>query len=230
MATLAPTPAQLRRLEREAGVEFAHGRLVEKRMSIGSCLVVQTVAGMLGNEAAKTGPAHVFGASLGYHCFPDDPNKYRKPDASVVTRARLAAIDYGEAFVPIPPDLAVEVISPNDSATDVSDKVDEYLSAGFPLVWVVEPQTKTVTIRRADGTVTLLFANDETPGKRLCLNSAPKLQIFFPSRRQVSDKSARLRGVCSVEHVFNLVVRGIRDLHSIHVRKRRQLVRRRFAF
>ena len=47
------------------------------------------------------------------------------------------------------PDLAVEVISPNDLATEIDQKVAEYLGAGVPLVWVVHPEARAVRVHRA---------------------------------------------------------------------------------
>ena len=47
----------------------------------------------------------------------------------------------------IAPDLAVEVVSPNDLAYQ-DEKVAEYLGAGVPIVWVVNPNTRSVRIHR----------------------------------------------------------------------------------
>jgi len=49
------------------------------------------------------------------------------------------------------PTLAVEVLTPSDSHKKVMDKVQEYLAAGVPLVWVVDPRFATVTVYRPDG-------------------------------------------------------------------------------
>jgi Uma2 family endonuclease len=112
-------------------------------------------------EAGRTLEARVFPASMGFRCYPDDPSKFRKPDVSVVRADRLAKVDSQEGFVPIPADLAVEVVSPNDLATDVAEKVQEYLANGFGLVWVVYPDSRTVVVYRPDGSANLLRAGDE---------------------------------------------------------------------
>ncbi len=44
------------------------------------------------------------------------------------------------------PTQAVEILSPNDTVEQVEEKVDEYLSAGVPLVWVVSPYRRTVVV------------------------------------------------------------------------------------
>lgn len=50
--------------------------------------------------------------------------------------------------MPIPADLAVEVLSPNDRVRDIEDKLKDYLSAGFALVWIVNPYGRYVQIYR----------------------------------------------------------------------------------
>ena len=70
-----------------ASCELVNGRLVERNSSIGSSLVTMRFLQLLGTEAYRTGEADVFSADLGYQCFTDDPNRIRKPDASVVARS-----------------------------------------------------------------------------------------------------------------------------------------------
>jgi Uma2 family endonuclease len=43
------------------------------------------------------------------------------------------------------PQLVVEVLSPNDTLDEINEKIDTYLTAGVPLVWIVEPRRRTVT-------------------------------------------------------------------------------------
>jgi Uma2 family endonuclease len=117
---------------------------------------------------------------MGFQCFRDDPDKYRKPDVSVVKAERLAGVDRRDGFMPIPADLVVEVLSPNDLAEDVAEKIDEYLGNGFPLIWVVQPRTRTTTIYRADGSVTLLHEGDEITADNVLPNFRCKVSEFFP--------------------------------------------------
>jgi Uma2 family endonuclease len=91
----------------------------------------------------------------------------RKPDVSLVLRDRLTAEQLEEGFLTIAPDLAIEVVSPNDSAYEVEEKVQEYLSAGVRLVWVVYPPTRTVHIHRADRSTAVLSSGDELNGEDL---------------------------------------------------------------
>jgi Uma2 family endonuclease len=56
--------------------------------------------------------------------------------------------DMPEGFWPGAPDVAVEIVSPGDRRADVQRKVDEYLTGGCPLVWVVNPRERSITVHR----------------------------------------------------------------------------------
>jgi len=47
-----------------------------------------------------------------------------------------------------PPTLAVEILSPSDTHEEITDKVEEYLAVGVPLVWVIDPKFRTVEVHR----------------------------------------------------------------------------------
>lgn len=181
-ASAPPTADQLRRLESEGGLEYVGGQLLEKPVSIDSSRVEATILILLGNAARQTGSADVFSNSMGYQCYAGEPNKYRKPDVSVVRTERIAKLDPDTGFMPIPADLAVQVLSPNDLAYDVAEKTEEYLSNGFPLVWLVHPNTRVVTVYRADGSVTVLHENDEITGEAALPEFRCKVADFFPKR------------------------------------------------
>lgn len=64
-----------------------------------------------------------------------------------------------------PPLLAVEIRSPSDRDDDVETKVDEYLAAGVPLVWVISPRRRTVTVIRPDAEPKLFSQSEEMTGE-----------------------------------------------------------------
>lgn len=84
------------------------------------------------------------------------------PDVGFIAKARVPA-ESVKQYVPLAPDLAVEVVSPNDSASDVHIKVNKYLQYGTPVVWVVYPVTRTVVVHTATGAQTL-GADDQLDG------------------------------------------------------------------
>ena len=57
-------------------------------------------------------------------------------------------------------DLVAEVLSPNDLARKVDAKVQEWLSVGAKVVWVLQPETKTIRIHRADRKNEILDEHD----------------------------------------------------------------------
>ena len=62
----------------------------------------------------------------------------RRPDVSIFLKERLQGIDWNKIPVPFPPDIAVEILSPSESAIDVHRKVREYLAAGTQEVWILD--------------------------------------------------------------------------------------------
>lgn len=93
-----------------------------------------------------------------------DPDTVRAPDVAFVIKERVVS-GTREGFVPVAPDLAVEVVSPSDTAAEVNTKVEEYLTAGTRLVWVVYPDSRSVMAYRSVREVELLRQGDELDGR-----------------------------------------------------------------
>jgi Uma2 family endonuclease len=74
------------------------------------------------------------------------PDTVRAPDLAFIHQARIPATGLPRGFWKGPPDLAVEVLSPEDTLSQVRAKVDEYLHYGVPLVLTVDPEARTVTV------------------------------------------------------------------------------------
>ena len=85
------------------------------------------------------------------------------PDIAFVSTDRLPA-DRSKAS-PVPPDLAVEVVSPTDVLSRIVRKAFAYLEAGTRLVWILEPVSKTVTVYRSEADITLLTRHDTLTGE-----------------------------------------------------------------
>ena len=75
-----------------------------------------------------------FPADNGYQCFPHAPGLVRKPDVSFVRYGRLPGGELPDGWIKIRPDLAVEVVSPNDTVEKLNEKLEDYEIAGIPLV------------------------------------------------------------------------------------------------
>ena len=95
-----------------------------------------------------------------------NPDLVRAPDVAFVRSDRLPPNPIAfEGYLPVAPDLAVEVVSPSDRAGAVHEKVMDYLEAGTRLVWVVHPRRRTVTVYHPDGSARVLHEGDELDGE-----------------------------------------------------------------
>ncbi|MCC6388025.1 MAG: Uma2 family endonuclease [Dehalococcoidia bacterium] len=89
-----------------------------------------------------------------------NPDIVFAPDLHFVRSERLIGGKMPAAFFDGVPDLAVEVVSPDDTDRAVNAKVLAYLAAGTPLVWVVRPEAATVTVHRPNGDAHTYGAGD----------------------------------------------------------------------
>ena len=76
-------------------------------------------------------------------------------------------------------DLAVEVLSPTDRLPEVRDKVEEWLSAGTRLVWLVDPAAHTVTVYRTLDDLQLLSEHDVLDGGQVVPGFACRVRELF---------------------------------------------------
>jgi Uma2 family endonuclease len=105
----------------------------------------------------------VYAAETGFQ-LREDPDTVRAADAAFVAKSRIPPEGEPEGYWAIAPDLVVEVISPSDSAAAVQSKVADWLEAGCRLVWVVYPDTQTVTEYRSPTQVRMLNADQTLEG------------------------------------------------------------------
>lgn len=176
---LTLTDDELDRLLDETRGEFVHGQVVEKPMGMHSNEIVTQILGLLWGFARDNGLGTVWASDTGFRCFPSDPKQVRKPDVSFVAAGRLPAGVRRMAYCPVAPDLAVEVVSPNDKYEELEEKVADYRSAGVKLVWVVNPSTKTVLVRRLDKTCAELDADGTLDGEGVVPGFACKVAELF---------------------------------------------------
>jgi Uma2 family endonuclease len=183
------TPEDLLAMPDRKNYELVDGNLVELNVSTLSSWVASELNALLRNHCRDHAPAWIFGADCGCQCFPGHPRKVRKPDISLVRRERLAAEQLDEGFLTIPPDLVVEVVSPNDLAYEVMAKVKEYLGAGVRLVWVVYPPTRFVQIHRGDGSAAIVHDGDELDGEDVVPGFRCPVDALFPPSTPVAPSA-----------------------------------------
>ncbi|MBM4031130.1 MAG: Uma2 family endonuclease [Planctomycetes bacterium] len=143
---------------------------------------------LVSGELTKTGPAGlehgIVGGSLhGRLCYyvlenklgvvpssdtgfrlASDPDTVLAPDVAFISAERYRAVENKEGFFEGAPDLAVEVVSPSDTRSEVADKVSAWLDAGARMVWVVHPARRTVTVYRSAADIETLTERDELDG------------------------------------------------------------------
>ena len=124
--------------------------------------IVMALGALLRSYAMKKGLGLV-GTEIGFR-LGQNPDTVRAPDVAFVARHRLPADGVPKKFAHFPPDLAVEVLSPEDTASEMLRKIEEYLTAGGALAWVVDPATRTVTVYRSLSDIQILSADQELDG------------------------------------------------------------------
>jgi Uma2 family endonuclease len=159
--------------------ELVNGIPVEKQMGAESGEITMALSAFLVAFVRQHKLGHAYDSQTGYQCFADNPNLVRKPDISFVARGRLPGDKSPKGHIKIAPDLAVEVVSPNDLYEEVEAKVNEFLAAGVKLVWVVSPGSKTVLVRRPDDTCSLLREAGELSGEGVVPGFTCKVAELF---------------------------------------------------
>jgi Uma2 family endonuclease len=175
------TPEDLLEMPDAVEYELVDGRLVERNMSALSSRVGVKLSRRLDAYAEDANLGDVFGADCSYQCFPDDPDKVRKPDVSFIQRGRLPTGQLIRGHVRVAPDLTVEVVSPNDRYTSLDDQVEDYREAGVRLIWIVNPGTRTVVVHRADGTISRLTESDDLSGEDVLPGFRCRVSDLFPA-------------------------------------------------
>jgi Uma2 family endonuclease len=92
-----------------------------------------------------------------------DPDTVRAPDVAFIVRERLDQI--GDGYAELAPDLVAEILSRSDRPGAVLEKIGQWLTAGTRLIWVVDPARRNARVYRADGTVSVLGADEDLDGE-----------------------------------------------------------------
>jgi Uma2 family endonuclease len=170
--------------------ELIDGQLKERNVSVLSSHVALKIGSLFLIHCEREKLGWVLGTDLGYQCFPWRPRRVRRADVSFIRADRMTPEQLSAGLATIPPDLAVEVISPNDGAEELVAKVEEYLRAGVQLIWVVSPETRTVQVIRSNRSMTWLRAEDELTGEDVLPGFRCRVESLFPIPRASDALSA----------------------------------------
>jgi Uma2 family endonuclease len=182
-ATLS-TPDDVLTAPSPDGFEVVDGQLVEKRMGIVSSYVGGRLFHLLSRHLDAHPGGWVLPGDAGYRCFPGRPRLVRKPDVSFVRAGRFPGERLPRGDCTFAPDLAVEVVSPNDLFDEVDHKIVEYLGAGVRLVWVIGPEARTVHVYHAGGAALLVGDGQELDGGDVLPGFRCTLADLFPPRSE----------------------------------------------
>jgi Uma2 family endonuclease len=144
----------------------------------------QVLGSRLARHLSNFGIAHDLGEAYVEVMFklPLKKDRNRRPDVAFVAYAKWPK------HQPMPdtnawnvlPDLCVEVVSPNDTGDEIETKVDEYLRAGVPLLWVVYPRQEVVYVYESASQVRRLTRADTLDGGKAVPGFALPLSELFP--------------------------------------------------
>src|ERR1700694_1594598 len=139
--TLVSVEEYLRTSFPDADREYVDGRIVERNVGEVDHSELQTaIAHYLRNHYKKRVWA---GVEVRVQV---KKTRFRIPDVTVMPGAKPA-----ERIIQTPPIIAVEVLSPDDRAGDLEEKINDYLAFGVPYVWVINPETRRAYVHTADG-------------------------------------------------------------------------------
>ncbi len=156
------TDKELAKLADDGVSEFVNGRVVEKDMNADATWTATRIGHYLTAHVIQTAAGDVF-AEQTFRCVPNQSRGFRRPDVAFTAAGRVPTPAPGGPL-PFAPDLAVEVVSPNDNVEELESKLAEYRAAGIPLVWVVIPAVRIVRVFPLNGPDHALRAGDTLTG------------------------------------------------------------------
>lgn len=158
--------------------ELERGEVVEmSRPGELHCLVCGNVTRILGNYTFQSRKGYVLSNDVGI-VWERNPDTVRGPDVVLYDHSRRYQ-DLNPKFCEDIPTLVVEVRSPNDRMSKINRRISQFLTWGVPLVWLVDPEDKTVTIYWHDRPHAVLEADQELTGDGILPDFHCRVAEFF---------------------------------------------------
>ena len=126
--------------------------------------VAMQIGWRLAEYVERNGLGTAFAAETGF-LLTRSPDTVRAPDAAFIAAERISPGGIAASFVDIVPDLVVEVASPGDSTPELLSKTEEWLRYGVRMVWVANPNTRTIAVYQSPVDVRILNVGDEIEGE-----------------------------------------------------------------
>jgi len=122
------------------------------------------IFGLLFVHVRANDSGKVYAAETGF-IFSRNPDTVLGPDVMFFSKRRLPEGGSPKGYFAVPPDLAVEVVSPSDRFSKVMKKAQSYIAAGVRLVWVVDPETRQAHVFRPGKPVAIVEAHESLSGE-----------------------------------------------------------------
>ncbi|MEO6866239.1 MAG: Uma2 family endonuclease [Gemmatimonadaceae bacterium] len=126
--------------------------------------LVMKIGMVLGAYVDHNNLGMTFGEQTGF-ILSRNPDTVRAPDAAFVREERIPLERDLTQYFPGAPDLAVEVLSPSNRASAMKRKLAQYFAAGTQLVWVVDPETRVITVHASGRDAAILHETDTLDGQ-----------------------------------------------------------------
>jgi Uma2 family endonuclease len=168
--------------------ELVDGTLVEKAMGFDESRLAMELAFFLGVYLRQYDLGTLAGEAGTLRLM---PGLVRIPDISFIVWERMPSADVPSKPIPdLSPDLAVEILSENNTPREMARKLKEYFDAGARLVWYIDPRARTVTVYTAPDEFTVLDESATLDGGDLLTGfTLPLLELFSrASRRRASEQ------------------------------------------
>jgi len=181
-AVIAKSPAtieDLRRVPKDGRTyELVDGAIVVTPAGMRHSGVCARITSVLATFVLPRGIGEVYTEGVGIQL---PSGNVRSPDVSFVRTEKLpggqSPVDYGRLI----PDLVVEVLSPADTAREIANKLAEYLGCGVPLVWVVDPERRTVMVHRPNHDPVECGGNSVLTADPVLSGFSCRIVEFFPT-------------------------------------------------
>ncbi|MCS7191923.1 MAG: Uma2 family endonuclease [Armatimonadetes bacterium] len=147
---------------------FQHGRLTNR------------IGRILGNFVEEHGLGEVVSGDPGF-VLERRPDTLRSPDVAFVSKERIPSESTIDDWFEGAPDLAVEIVSKSQTAHDAGLKALDYLKAGTKMVWVIDPQSRTVAVYTPPNKIQILRENETLEGGEVLPGFQCKVSNLFGS-------------------------------------------------
>lgn len=186
------TAEQLARMPNLGPCELVDGRIVPLSPA-GSRH--NTIVGRINRLLSRHVDKHDLGlvtSGEGGYLVRRDPDRVRAPDLAFVSHETIAHAEAEDStYYPHAPDLAIEVLSPDDAWQDVEERMRDYLGAGGKAVWVVNPAAESVHVYGRSARGKILGRGDTIDGGDALPGFKAKVAEFFGEAQKAPKRRGR---------------------------------------